>query len=154
MVEIFNKDFLEFIEALNESNTRYILVGGYSVILHGYPRTTGDLDVWVDRTPDNYKSLTVAFDLFKLPTFDMTLDNFLNPVRFDVFRFGRLPIAIDIITELKGVSFEDCWSKKETRTFQKVEVSFISYQDLLQAKEASGRPRDINDIENLKQREK
>ncbi len=149
MTNIFNNDFLEFIGCLNRHNVRYILVGGYSVILHGYPRTTGDLDIWVEPNEANYNRLKGAFDEFKLPVFDMTLGNFLDIKNFDVFRFGRNPMAIDIITNLKGLEFNDSLAGMETKTFESVEIKFIGYQDLIRAKKASGRPKDINDIENL-----
>ena len=72
------KDFRDFINALNINNVRYILVGGYSVILHGHPRTTGDMDIWVDRTSENYKRISSAFLFFGMPVFDMTEYRFLN----------------------------------------------------------------------------
>ncbi|WP_420385376.1 DUF6036 family nucleotidyltransferase [Roseivirga sp.] len=149
MNNIFNPDFLEFCESLNKSDVEYILVGGYSVILHGYPRTTGDLDIWVRRDRDNYKKLLSAFDMFRLPVFDMTEDAFLDIDQFDVFRFGRPPVAIDIITELAGVDFSQCYSKALKRTFEGVTIRFLDFEDLIRAKTASGRPKDINDIENL-----
>ncbi|GAB5524449.1 MAG: nucleotidyl transferase AbiEii/AbiGii toxin family protein [Roseivirga sp.] len=149
-MNIFNDDFLEFINALNLNGVRYILVGGYSVILHGYPRTTGDLDIWVENNEDNYRKLEKAFKAFRLPTFDMTLENFMNTDKFDVFRFGRQPIAIDIITQLKGIRFDNAWENVETQKFEGISVNYISYSDLLTAKKASGRARDINDIDNLR----
>jgi len=72
MGDIFNEDFQDFLKALLKANVDFILVGGYAVILHGYSRTTGDMDVWVDRTQTNYKKLTLAFQYFGMPVFDMT----------------------------------------------------------------------------------
>ena len=151
---IFNDDFVEFFEALNKGNVEYILIGGYSVILHGYPRTTGDLDIWVRRTDDNYNNLLRTFGFFGLPVFDMTLANFLNVEEFDVFRFGRLPMAIDIITSIKGLTFEQAYPRVIKKEYQGVAINYISYEDLITAKLASGRPRDINDIQNLEERKK
>lgn len=91
MGNIFNQDFRDFILALNNNEVEYILVGGYAVILHGYSRITGDLDIWVNRTAENYKKLVAAFTIFKMPVFDMTEYNFLNNDNFDVFKFGRSP---------------------------------------------------------------
>src|SRR5271170_7595954 len=107
MSNIFNDDFRDFIQALNNNNVEYILVGGYAVILHGYRRVTGDMDVWVNKTTENYSRLTRAFSEFGLPVFDMTESTFLNTDIADVFSFGRPPISIDIITKLKGVDFDD-----------------------------------------------
>ena len=149
MGNIFNKDFLEFIDCLNQYKVRHLLVGGYSVILHGYPRTTGDLDIWVACDLENYRKIEKAFRGFGLPVFDMTAENFLNTEKFDVFRFGRPPLAIDIITDLKGSNFEKSYMRSEKQIFDSVEINFISYKDLIHAKKAAGRPRDMNDIENL-----
>lgn len=72
MGNIFNTDFRDFITALNKNAVKYILVGGYSVILHGYPRTTGDMDIWVERSDENYTKILMAFEDFGMPVFDMT----------------------------------------------------------------------------------
>lgn len=97
MAAIFNDDFRNFIQALNNNNVEYILVGGYAVILHGYRRATGDMDIWVNRTKENYSKLTGAFLQFGLPVFDMTEEKFLNADTADVFSYGRPPVSIDII---------------------------------------------------------
>jgi hypothetical protein len=78
MANLFNTDFRDFLSALNKDNVRYLLVGGYSVILHGYARTTGDMDIWVERTKENYQCIKKAFNRFGMPVFDMTEENFLE----------------------------------------------------------------------------
>ena len=88
MANIFNDDFQDFLKSLNEYNVEYILVGGYSVILHGYSRTTGDMDIWVKKTKENYLKIGKAFRRFGMPLFDMTESNFLSNPAFDVFTFG------------------------------------------------------------------
>ena len=102
MGNIFNDDFRDFIKSLNGYNVDYILVGGYAVILHGYRRTTGDMDIWVRNTQENYEKLLKAFLEFGLPIKDMTLENFLNSNKMDVFSYGRPPVSIEIMTALKG----------------------------------------------------
>src|ERR1700693_3916562 len=97
MGNIFNDDFRDFIDCFNKSNVKYILVGGYSVILHGYSRTTGDMDIWVERTRENYENIKIAFSHFGMPVFDMTADAFLNNSDWDVFTFGKPPSSIDIM---------------------------------------------------------
>ena len=77
MGNIFNSDFRDFIAALNNNEVRYMLVGGYSVILHGYSRTTGDMDLWVERTKENYLKIRKSFEEFGMPVFDMSEENFL-----------------------------------------------------------------------------
>lgn len=148
--EIFFQDFLEFLRALNEHEVAYLLVGGYAVILHGYPRTTGDLDVWVQPTEENYRKLTAAFQDFGMPVFDMTPENFLDTSGFDVFTFGTPPISIDIMTQVKGLEFEEVFPKAGTVTVDgDLSVRLISLEDLLKAKRASGRSKDFNDIRHL-----
>ena len=83
------KDLTDFISNLNQCGVRYLLVGGYAVQLHGYPRFTQDMDIWVDRTSENYRKLVTAFGQFGLPLFDMTERGFLTHPDFDVFTFGR-----------------------------------------------------------------
>ena len=149
MNNIFNPDFLELLACFNKHEVDYILIGGYSVVLHGYPRTTGDLDLWVRRDKENYNQIAVAFSCFQLPLFDMTLERFLDVDQFDVFRYGRPPVAVDIITKIKGVEFALAKSRMLKATFDGVNVNYISQQDLKATKIATGRPKDINDLENL-----
>jgi hypothetical protein len=100
MGNIFNQDFQEFLFALNEKKVNYVLVGGYSVIYHGFPRTTGDLDLLVEVSKENYGNLVLAFEQFKMPTFDMTEDSFLNQTKINVYTFGRPPVCIEILKEI------------------------------------------------------
>jgi hypothetical protein len=150
MPNLFNDDFQDFLRALNKANVKYLLVGGFSVILHGYTRTTGDMDIWVERTEDNYQKLLLAFDIFQMPVFSMTKDNFLSNPDLDVFTFGRQPSAIDVITQLKGLDFAPAYEASVQMVVDDLELKVIQYKDLLKAKEAAGRPRDQNDIIQLK----
>lgn len=149
MSDLFNPDFLDFIQALNNNGVEYIVVGGFAVILHGYNRTTGDIDIWVNRTSDNYKRLMKAFNEFGLPSFDLTQDKFLDVEKNDVFTFGRPPVCIEILTELKGVKFEEAYKKVQLFKEEEVIIKFIHLDDLLQSKRAAGRYRDLDDIEKL-----
>jgi hypothetical protein len=153
MSNIFNDDFRDFINALNQSEVEYILVGGYSVILHGYSRNTGDLDLWVNRTRENYNKLTTAFYNFGMPVFDMTEFNFLNNSQFNVFSFGKPPVSIDIMTEVKGLSFDTAYQASNIIKIENLSVRLINLNDLLKAKKSSGRPKDLDDIENLSEKE-
>ena len=151
MGNIFNQDFQDFIRALNEAKVRYVLVGGYAVILHGYNRTTGDLDIWVERTEENYTRLVSAFRIFNMPVFDMSLENFLNTSQYDVFTFGVPPVSIDIMLNVKGLDFKEALSLAEWKVIDDVNVNLIDLQSLIKAKKASGRHRDLDDIENIAQ---
>jgi hypothetical protein len=149
MGKIFNDDFREFIQALNKHEVQYILVGGYAVILHGYRRVTGDLEIWVNRTKENYLKITIAFAEFGLPLFDMTEQKFLDAEAVDVFSFGRPPVSIDIMTKLKGVEFDDAFAQAQVFNEEGLMIRFIHRNNLIQAKKASGRHKDLDDIEKL-----
>ena len=149
MGNIFKEDFRDFINALNTNNVRYVLVGGYSVILHGHPRTTGDMDIWVERTLGNYHQLRLAFLQFGMPLFDMTQDRFLNDPLVDVFTFGRPPVAIDIMVSVLGLDFDTCFNKAIYFKEDDLQIRTIHIMDLIDAKKASARSKDLDDLENL-----
>lgn len=146
---IFNQDFREFLNALNNNKVKYILVGGYSVILHGYSRTTGDMDIWVDRTKENYVLLNSAFEEFGMPIFDMTLENFISHPEWDVFTYGKPPVAIDILINLKGVNFDFAFNNSIVFDLDGLAIRTIHKNDLITAKMAANRAKDQNDLENL-----
>lgn len=149
MAAIFNNDFRDFIQALNDCQVEYILVGGYAVIIHGYRRVTGDMDIWVNRTQGNYGKLVKAFMQFGMPVFDMTEEKFLDIEAADVFTFGRAPVSIDILTRLKGVQFENAFSHALSFDDKGLTVRFIHLNNLIDAKKAAGRYKDLDDIEKL-----
>ena len=149
MGNIFQTDFRDFLTALNDQEVRYILVGGFSVILHGYARTTGDMDIWVERSTENYLKLKKAFLQFGMPVFDMTAENFLSHPNWDVFTFGTPPVAIDIMVKVKGLDFETCYQRSVWFEDADLVIRTIHKNDLLKAKEVAGRSKDLDDIENL-----
>ena len=150
MSHIFNQDFQEFLQALYDNQVEYLLVGGYATIIHGYSRTTGDLDIWVNQTGENYDKLVMAYKQFKMPVFDMTKERFLSDPDVDVFTFGRPPVCIDIITKLKGLNFNEAFRNAEIREIgESLKVKVIHLNDLIAAKKASNRPKDQDDIEHL-----
>ncbi len=150
MANIFHPDFQDFIRALNHQDVDYILLGGYAVILHGYNRTTGDMDIWVRKTSENYKKIEKAFVEFGMPVFDMTEANFLNNPEMNVFTFGSSPVCIDLMTDAKGLEFENTFQKAELREIEGLSVRVIHINDLLHAKSSAGRKKDLDDIEHLK----
>lgn len=149
MGNIFNSDFRDFIAALNHNQVRYILVGGYSVILHGYSRTTGDMDLWVERTKDNYLKIKDAFEEFGMPVFDMTEENFLHHPNWDVFTFGIPPVAIDLMIGLEGFNFQEIFDRSVIFKDDELNIRVIHKNDLIAAKKKAGRSKDLDDLENL-----
>ncbi|MBI2270154.1 MAG: hypothetical protein HYU69_07325 [Bacteroidetes bacterium] len=149
MGNIFYQDFRGFIAALNKNEVKYILVGGYSVVFHGYARSTGDMDIWVKRDSENYQKIVKAFADFKMPVFDMTEDVFLNHPTWDVFTFGSPPVCIDILVKVKGLNFDESFKIATIFEDDDLAVRTIHINDLIKAKRSAGRPRDIDDINNL-----
>ena len=149
MGSIFNQDFRDFINALNESQTKYVLVGGYSVMYHGFPRTTGDLDIFVEVSEENYQKLATTFYSFGLALFDMTRENFLHNNDYYVFSFGTPPVSIEILKSISGVTFQEVYEKSLQTKFDGLDIRIIHLNHLKQNKLASGRNKDLNDLENL-----
>jgi hypothetical protein len=149
MGSIFYDDFRDFIQALNHNEVDYLLVGGYSVIYHGYSRTTGDMDIWVKKDKNNYEKLVKAFEEFGMSLFDMTEKNFLDHPTWDVFSFGTPPVCIDILTKVKGLDFDECFASAQFFEDDGLKIRTINYNHLLLAKRSANRPKDIDDINNL-----
>ena len=149
MANIFNDDFRDFIDALNKNEVEYLLVGGYAVILNGYRRTTGDMDIWINVTPENYRRLIKAFLNFGLPTVDITEENFLNNNEIEVFTYGLPPVSIDILKVVKGCIFEEAYKLRSLYEEKGLLIRFIHLNTLIQAKKAAGRFKDLDDIEKL-----
>jgi predicted nucleotidyltransferase len=145
---MLSRDFKEFVELLIKNKAEYLVVGGYAVAIHGYPRYTGDLDIWLNPTPENAKSILRAVNEFGFSSFNLTESDFTKPG--NVIQLGYPPLRIDLLTEVDGVTFEECFINRKEVQMDNVVVNFIGYEDLIKNKKESGRLRDIDDIENLK----
>lgn len=154
MPDIFQEDFRDFLKALNDQEVKYILVGGLAVVLHGHARVTGDMDIWVECTETNYKKLVKAFHQFHMPVFDMTLEKFLNSTDYDVFSFGRNPLGIDIMTNVKGIEFDKSYEQSTVFDDDGLLIRIIHINQLIEAKKASGRLKDLDDIQQLQRKKK
>jgi hypothetical protein len=149
MGNVLNDDFRDFLLALNQAEVKYILVGGYAIIYHGYNRTTGDLDIWVEANAENYKKLLTAFRIFGMSIFDMTETRFCDPENQDVFTFGRPPVCIELLTRVSGLHFGECYSHTIKTVWDDVPLQIIDLRNLLINKKATGRPKDLDDLEQL-----
>jgi hypothetical protein len=147
-MNLFNDDFIDFIVFLNKYEVEYIVVGGYAVIVRGYSRSTGDIDIWVNKTDDNYIRLQKVIHEFGLPHSAILKDQFFSD-EYDVFSFGKPPYAIEIMTAVKGLQFSDTFQKSTLENINNTSVRFIHLKDLITAKKAAGRNKDLNDLENL-----
>lgn len=144
---MFNQDFKEFIGSLNDNQVRYLIVGGYAVALHGHPRYTKDLDVWVEKSPENARALIQALVQFGMGSLGLKEEDFLVPDQ--VVQLGYPPNRIDILMSVSGVTFADCFEQRVKVTLDGLEVNFIDLENLKKNKKASGRLLDLADIENL-----
>ena len=137
-------DFKEFLRLLNLRRVEYLIIGGYAVGYHGYPRPTGDLDLWISNTPDNAERTRDALEEFgfNCPVTVLLQDN-------QVIRMGVSPFRIEVLTTIDGVGFSECYEERVQGVLDGVEVSLISLPRLIQNKKASGRSKDITDLENL-----
>jgi hypothetical protein len=153
MADYFNEDFRDFIKAFNNNDVAYILVGGMAVILNGYVRTTGDMDLWVKRTKEDYRKIVNAFNEFKMPVFDMTEQNFMSE-DFDVWMFGVEPVKIELMTAVKGLEFDEAYKKSQIHEEDEMPVRYLHINSLIEAKKAAGRYKDLDDINQLQKRNK
>lgn len=142
-----SRDFREFIASLNAHDVRYLVVGGYAVALHGYPRFTKDLDVWLWLEAENAAKAVQALADFGFASLDITSDDFLVPDQ--IIQLGYPPNRIDLITTLPGVEFGSCFDRREIVMIDDIPVNFIDRESLKRNKQASGRLQDLADLENL-----
>lgn len=140
-------DFTEFLKSLNSHRVEYLLIGGYAVGLHGYPRATADLDVWVAISPENADRIVEAIREFGFGTPDLEPSLFLAAEK--VVRMGEPPLRIDILTSIEGVQFVDCFKRRQLITVGELELSLISLADLKTNKKATGRHQDLTDLDHL-----
>lgn len=144
---MLNQDFKEFIESLNDNQVRYLVIGGYAVALHGYPRYTKDIDVWIDISAENASRMVQALAQFGFASLGLQADDFLAP--HQIIQLGYPPNRIDIITTPPGVEFAECYTQRVDVEIDGVWVKFIDLENLKKSKRASGRLQDLADIENL-----
>lgn len=143
----FPPDFAEFLKSLNANEVEYLLVGGFAVAIHGYPRATADMDVWVAVASDNASRIVAALRQFGFDVPGLEPDLFLVPDQ--IIRMGVAPIRIEILTGIDGVEFDDCAARAIAYRVGDEQVPVIGLDDLKVNKTASGRNKDLDDLENL-----
>ena len=140
------KDFKEFFELLNKHGVKYLVIGGYAVVYHGYVRSTNDIDIWVDIDPGNINDLLKVLDEFGFSSLNITSSDF-QPNR--IIQLGYPPHRIDLITSPAGVDFATCYAARECVLIDDIHINFIDLSNLIKAKLASKRTRDLADVEEL-----
>lgn len=140
-------DFKEFLRLLRARGVEYLVVGGWAVIYHGYPRATDDLDIWIAVSPTNAERIVNVFREFGFDVPQLSADLFLKDD--SLIRIGVEPVRIEVMTSISGVNFEDCYSRRLETELNEEPVSLINLRHLRQNKAASGRLKDLSDLENL-----
>ncbi len=140
-------DFKDFLRLLNAHRVEYLLIGGYAVSYHGYPRATVDLDIWIARTPDNAQHVLAVLREFGFADPVLTTALFLEQDR--IIRMGVPPFRIEVATTISGVEFDTCYRSRIDAVIDGVPVPVIDLASLRRNKRAAGRNKDLDDLENL-----
>jgi hypothetical protein len=144
-------DFKELLSAFNAHNVKYLVVGGYAVSLHGQPRATKDLDLFIKADAANAAAVYAALASFGAPLVSITVEDFFDARKF--IRFGKEPVAVDILPSIDGVDFDEAWAKRVSQIIDPdrgLVAFFISRDDLIASKLATGRLRDLADAQDLR----
>jgi hypothetical protein len=141
------RDFKEFLKLLNSNHVEYLLIGGYAVGIHGHIRATNDLDIWINATAENAGKIEQSLREFGFGAAGLTANLFLEPN--NVVRMGVPPMRIEILTSISGVQFAVCYAEKEMVQIEGLLVPVISLPRLRENKAASGRAKDLADLESL-----
>ncbi len=140
-------DFKEFLSLLNANRVEYLLIGGYAVGYHGYPRATNDIDIWIALNPANAQRMVTVLRDFGFDAPELNTSLFLKDQ--NIVRMGYPPMRIEVTTGISGVNFDECYAARVTDTLDGVEVNIISLRHLKLNKKASGRHKDLADLDNL-----
>jgi predicted nucleotidyltransferase len=144
---VLNQDFKEFIQSLNDNKVKYLVVGGYAVAVHGHPRYTKDIDIWIQGSDENANSLIKAIEQFGFGSLGLKKEDFLE--QDQIVQLGYAPNRIDLISHADGVDFETCYPDHIEVDIEGVHVNFIDLENLKKNKKASGRLQDLADLEKL-----
>lgn len=148
MIEL-PKDFKEFLQLLNSKKVEYLIVGGYAVGYHGFPRATGDLDIWISVCEENAAKMIEVLKEFGFDVSQIQKDLFMHEGK--IIRIGVPPIRLEILTAIDGVSFDKCFSRCLAVDFGSFTANIISKEDLLKNKRSTGRLKDFADYSILKE---
>ena len=141
------QDFKELLQFFNEENVKYIIVGGYALAFHGFPRFTGDIDLWVEASKENAQHILQALEKFGFSSIELKLSDFTQDE--NIIQLGYPPARIDLMTAIDGVNFAEAFPNRIPTSYGDVEVFMISRDDFIQNKRATGRYKDLADLESL-----
>ncbi len=142
-----NQDFVDVLDAFLRADVRFLVVGAYAFAVHARPRATGDLDIWIEPTPENAGRVMAALREFGAPLHQVTEQDFTQPDV--VLQIGVAPRRIDILTVLTGLTFGEAWADRTAHAIGPLVVPFLGRASLIRNKRATGRPQDIADLSYL-----
>ncbi len=142
-----NPDFVDLLRAFIAADVRFLIVGAYALAIHGRPRATGDLDVWIEPSAENARRVMRALAAFGAPLGEVHEADFTTPGV--TYQIGIAPGRIDVLTDLTGLSFAEAWPDRVRKPFGDVTVDFIGRDAFIRNKRATGRAKDLGDIEGL-----
>jgi len=145
---MLNSDYREILQIFLEEHVKFIIIGAYALGVHGMPRATGDIDIFVRADAENSRKIYQALIRFGAPVSDLTpLDFTAEGI---IFQIGVVPRRVDIITSIDGISFDEAYEDKVTAEVEGLTIPVLSVESLIRNKEASGREKDILDVKILK----
>jgi hypothetical protein len=144
---MLNNDYKEMLQFLVDEKVKFLLVGAYAMAVHGYPRATMDIDIWVMPDPENAQAVLQALDRFGTPLHELTIEDLQKDDT--IFQIGVAPRRIDIITGASGLQFDETLANSSVIDIDGLDVRVPSIDDLIRNKKASGRTKDLADVEAL-----
>jgi hypothetical protein len=140
-------DFKELLNLFNKHGVRYLVVGGYAVMKYTEPRFTKDLDLWIALSRENAQAVFSSLKEFGAPLANLSPQDFMHEGH--CYQMGRAPLRVDILMSISELSFDAAWSNREKVSLGDITIPFISREDLIATKKATGRPQDMLDVESL-----
>jgi predicted nucleotidyltransferase len=147
MAKLLPPDFRDFLKLCNQKRAKYLLIGGYAVGFFGYPRATADMDVWIERSHENAEKIVAVLKLFGFDVPELSIDLFLEEGK--IVRMGVPPLRLEILNDISGVTFAECYPSRTRAIIDGIRVDIISLEHLKVNKKASGRDKDLDDLKNL-----
>lgn len=144
---MLNADYKDILSAFENAAVEYLLVGAYALAAHGYPRATGDIDLWIKPGRNNAQRVMQALRRFGAPLSQINREDFETPDT--VFQIGVSPRRIDILTSIEGVDFESAWANRMHIELEGIAIPVLSRSHLIKNKKALGRPQDLADVQRL-----
>ena len=141
------EDFKDFLKLLNSHKVEYLLIGGYAVGYHGYPRATADMDIWIGISEKNAQKLVFVLKEFGFDLPEIKEELFLQENK--VLRMGNAPIRIELLTTISGVDFKTCYKDRVEDIIDGINIKIINLKNLKENKKASGRHKDLDDLDKL-----